>query len=272
MAAFAIQNIVQTRYRIRLDSSLAGAETDHALLLDTARRQTDSQTAVIYGFQPETSELSGVTVRSSVAARVKDLGVTLSQPASQWIKSLAGAVQGKPATELNFEKFPEVLQYRLKRLIVVPLRTRNDLLGLLTLGRLVDASFNESALDVTQRAGRLLTAVLERDWLQRKLLERNLVERAKGILQQRRMLSEEEAYLLLRNYSRRRRVPMAHLAKEIIETYVPAGDPPYRLSANDADVPISRSKAPGKTFAASSFQTDSFAGTSGPAAVDRREP
>jgi hypothetical protein len=228
MAAFGVRDFVQTRYRIRLDSRLAEMETDHGLLLDAARRQTDSQTAVIYVFQAETSVLNGITVRSTVAARVKNLGVTLSHPTSQWIKSLADAVEGKPATELNFEKFPEVLQYQLMRLMVVPLRTRSDLLGLLTLGRLVDAGFDESALEVTQRAGRLLTAMLERDWLQHKLLERNLVERAKGILQERRVLSEEESYLLLRNYSRRRRMPMAHVAQEIIETYVPTGDPPSR--------------------------------------------
>jgi len=37
-------------------------------------------------------------------------------------------------------------------------------------------------------------------------------------------LSEEQAYHLLRNNSRRRNIPMVNLAKEIIEAYVqPAG-------------------------------------------------
>jgi GAF domain-containing protein len=156
---------------------------------------------------------------------VKEVGVTLSAATSRWVESLTGAVQGRPATEPHFEKFPEVLQYQLKRLIVVPLRTENDLFGLLTLGRTIDAGFDQPALEVAQRAGRLLTAVLERDSLQHKLLERKLVERAKGILQQRRRLTEEQAYLLLRNNSRRRRMPMVNLAKEIIETYVAVGGP-----------------------------------------------
>jgi two-component system, response regulator PdtaR len=220
MAAFAFQNIIQTRYYIRLDSSVAETETDHALLLDAVRLRTDSQTAVIYAFQPETSELNAVTARSGIASGVKDVGVTFSAGTSQWLESLASPVQGKPAAEPNFEKFPEVLQYRLKRLAIVPLRTENDFLGLLTLGRPVETGFDQLAIEVIQRAGRLLTAVLERDSLHQKLLERKLVERAKGILQQRRKLSEEQAYLLLRNNSRRRRMPMANLAKEIIETYV----------------------------------------------------
>ncbi len=225
MAAFALQQIAQTRYYIRLDSSVAGTDTDHTLLLDAARLHTDSQTAVIYGLQPETSELTAFAAKSGSAAFIKDVGVTLSAATSQWFESLAAPAQGIPSSAPNFEKFPEVLQYRLKRLIVVPLRTENDIFGLLTLGRVADAGFDLLAVEVAQRAGRLLTAVLERNSLQQKLLERKLVERAKGILQQRRRLSEEQAYLLLRNNSRRRRIPMVNLAKEIIETYVQAGAP-----------------------------------------------
>lgn len=222
MAAFALQPIVQPRYYIRLDSSVAGRETDHTFLLDASRLHTDSQTAVIYGFQPEASELNAIAARSSGAPRVKDVGVTLSAATSRWLESLAAPAQGTPWNEPNLEKFPEVLQYQLKRLIVVPLRTENDIFGLLTLGRLADDAFDQPALEVAHRAGRVLTAVLERDSLQQKLLERKLVERAKGILQQRRRLSEEHAYLLLRNDSRRRRMPMATLAREIIESHVQA--------------------------------------------------
>lgn len=223
MAAFSVDNIGQSRYYIRLDSRIAETETDYTLALDAARLHTDSQTAVLYAFQPESSEVNAIAARFETAPRVKEVGVTLSHPTSQWIESLAGPVQGKPAGEANFEKFPEVLQYQLKILLVVPLRTENYRLGLLTLGRPAVGAFDSSAIEVAQRAGRLLTAVLERDSLQQKLLERKLVERAKGILQQRRRLSEEQAYLLLRNNSRRRRMPMVNLAREIIEVSVQSG-------------------------------------------------
>ena len=85
MAAFALQPIAQTRYYIRLDSSAAATETDQTLLLGAAQLHTDSQTAVIYGFQPETSELTGVKARTSIAARVKEVGVTLSAATSRWV-------------------------------------------------------------------------------------------------------------------------------------------------------------------------------------------
>jgi GAF domain-containing protein len=167
--------------------------------------------------------VKAIAARSAAVARVKEVGVTLSHPTSQWLESLAGPVQGKPSSEPNFEKFPEVLQYQLKHLLVVPLRTETDLLGLFTLGRAHSTSFDSAAIEVAQRAGRLMVAVIERDFLQQKLLERKLVERAKGILQQRRRLSEEQAYLLLRNNSRRRRMPMVNLAREIIDVSVQTG-------------------------------------------------
>jgi GAF domain-containing protein len=226
MAAFALPEVIPTRYYIRLDSGIAGRDTDYALLLDAVRTQTDSQTAVIYSLEPEAFQLTAVTVRSGFTPRLRDVGVTLSEATSLWLESLTGAAQGRPSSDSNFETFPEALQYHAKRLAIIPLRSEGELFGLLTLGRPEEESFDEAQLAVAQRAGRLLTALLERETLQKKLVERKLVERAKGILQQRRRLSEEQAYLYLRNSSRRRRITMASLAKEIIEVAVrPSGVP-----------------------------------------------
>jgi uroporphyrinogen-III synthase len=52
--------------------------------------------------------------------------------------------------------------------------------------------------------------------MKRRLEERKLVERAKGLLQKRHGLTEEQAYLRLRNESRRLRRPMRDLAEAII--------------------------------------------------------
>ena len=52
--------------------------------------------------------------------------------------------------------------------------------------------------------------------MKRQLETRKVVERAKGILQYRHNLTEEEAYLRLRNESRRLRRPMKDLADAII--------------------------------------------------------
>jgi GAF domain-containing protein len=217
MAAFAVENINYSRYYVHLDSAITESDTDHALLLDAARDLTESDTAIIYSVSAHELQLRAIAARSDSPSRLRDTGVTFSIEASRWLDTLSGAVQGAPRSDPHFEKFPEALQYQTKRLIVVPLRSDDRLLGILTVGRSKDLVFGPADVEVAQRAGRLLTAILERDALQQKLVERKLVERAKGILQQRRRLSEEEAYLMLRTNSRRRRIPMVSLAKEIIE-------------------------------------------------------
>ena len=56
----------------------------------------------------------------------------------------------------------------------------------------------------------------ETEEMKRRLEDRTLVERAKGILQQRFKLSEQDAYLRLRNESRRLRRPMRELAEAVL--------------------------------------------------------
>jgi len=56
----------------------------------------------------------------------------------------------------------------------------------------------------------------EVDNLNRRLADRKLLERAKGLLQTRFRWTEEQAYLHLRNISRRRRTPMREIAQEVI--------------------------------------------------------
>jgi AmiR/NasT family two-component response regulator len=56
----------------------------------------------------------------------------------------------------------------------------------------------------------------EMDKMRLALEARKVVERAKGILQKNHGLSEEEAYLRLRDHSRKLHKPMKELAEAII--------------------------------------------------------
>jgi uroporphyrinogen-III synthase len=80
--------------------------------------------------------------------------------------------------------------------------------------------------------------------MKRTLEARKLIERAKGILQHKHSLTEEEAYLRLRNESRRLRRPMRDLAEAVIladdlnKKGATEGNrlvPPLRREKDDAD-------------------------------------
>jgi GAF domain-containing protein len=165
--------------------------------------------------------------------------VELTGEAAESLLHLRGPVDARALLDGRFEKFPEVLQFRFGRLLVAPLFHGDKLSGLLTVGRLGDAAFDGAEVDLltalahaaeavvnTRLAvsrGRTLAARVsllerEKDELERRLEERKVVERAKGLLQ-KEGATEESAYLQIRRISRQRRVTMAVTAKEIISAH-----------------------------------------------------
>ena len=162
--------------------------------------------------------------------------VELTGEAAESLLQLRRPVDARALADGRFEKFPEVLQFRFGRLLVAPLFHGERLSGILTVGRLGNDAFDAAEVDLLTALARAAEGVVnsrlvaahgktlaarvsvlerEKDELERRLQERKLVERAKGVLQQAG-LTEESAYLQMRRASRQRRVAMAVTAKEII--------------------------------------------------------
>lgn len=145
--------------------------------------------------------------------------------------SLIGRVvrEGRPimipnVVEEKQYRYPELARKTgLASLLSVPLITREKVIGTINIYSREVRPFNEDEMGfVNVVAGqaaiaienaRLMSETLE---MKRTLEARKLIERAKGILQQKYGLTEEEAYLRLRNESRRLRRPMRDLAEAVI--------------------------------------------------------
>jgi len=121
-------------------------------------------------------------------------------------------------------RYPELARKTgLASLLSVPLITREKVIGTINIYSRDQRPFTEDEMGfVNVVAGqaaiaienaRLMSETLE---MKRTLEARKLIERAKGILQQKYGLTEEEAYLRLRNESRRLRRPMRDLAEAVI--------------------------------------------------------
>jgi GAF domain-containing protein len=207
------------RLSIHSVSATAGIDSDLTIALFASVVKSSAEVGVVYRLDTEAGRLEAVARQSTLTSPVTDFDVTLSGAASNWLEDLTEPVQGKTARDRLFHELPDVVQHGLECVLVAPLAGVEGLLGILLLGRRSASSeFDAEAVGVARRSASLLSAALERDSLQQKLQERKLMERAKGILQSRRRLSEHQAYLFLRSESRRRRLPMADLAREIIET------------------------------------------------------
>jgi GAF domain-containing protein len=121
-------------------------------------------------------------------------------------------------------RYPELARKTgLASLLSVPMITRDTVIGTINIYTREVHQFNEDEVGFVKvvagqaaiaiENARLLSETLE---MKRTLETRKLVERAKGILQHKNNLTEEEAYLRLRNESRRLRRPMRDLAEAVI--------------------------------------------------------
>ncbi|MBV9505979.1 MAG: GAF and ANTAR domain-containing protein [Acidobacteriia bacterium] len=121
-------------------------------------------------------------------------------------------------------RYPELARKTgLASLLSVPLLTREKVMGTINIYTNEVRQFSDDEIGFVKvvagqaaiaiENARLMSETLE---MKRTLEARKLIERAKGILQQKYGLTEEEAYLRLRNESRRLRRPMRDLAEAVI--------------------------------------------------------
>ena len=145
--------------------------------------------------------------------------------------SLIGRVvrEGRPimipnVVEEKQYRYPELARKTgLCSLLSAPLMTREKVIGTINIYTRDSRVFTDDEVGFVKvvagqaaiaiENARLMSETLE---MKRTLEARKLIERAKGILQHKYGLTEEEAYLRLRNESRRLRRPMRDLAEAVI--------------------------------------------------------
>jgi GAF domain-containing protein len=201
----------------------------------------DSPVTSIVLLDDETQELVISAARCSLPEYLHKMPVKVDD-------SLIGRVvrRGEPTTVLDVlaekqYRFPELARKAgLASLLCAPLVARDKAIGAMNIYTSEQRRFSEDEVGfvkvVAHQAAiaienaRLMAEALE---MKRALETRKLVERAKGILQQKHGLTEEEAYLRLRNESRRLRRPMRDLAEAVIL----AEDLNRKTAAEAAEIP-----------------------------------
>ena len=193
---------------------------------------THCDACLVYLLDPASRE---VVLRASQvphAAALGNLRMHIGEGVTGWVAEHKSVVAlGANATQdARFKSFQGLVEDTYEALLSVPLVSGGDTIGVINvhhrephehtaeeigtlvfIGEQLGVAIAKAALE--EENARLLEATLE---MRRELETRKLVERAKGILQRRHTLTEEEAYLRLRDQSRRLRRPMKELAEAII--------------------------------------------------------
>jgi two-component system, response regulator PdtaR len=193
---------------------------------------TGCDACLVYLIESGTDEF---VLRASLVPHAKDLGnlrMQMGEGVTGWVAEHQSAValSSNAAADNRFKIFPALIEDTYEAFLSVPLINKGKVIGVINvhhreqhehapdevatisfIGEQMGSAIAKSLLE--EENARLAEETAE---MKRQLETRKAVERAKGILQRRHNLTEEEAYLRMRNESRRLRRPMKDLADAII--------------------------------------------------------
>ena len=199
-------------------------------LLELSMAQTNSQGAYLYRLDRDLDGLELVSWSGRAVSDSESFDVELRPQAAGWHRENITAVllEREAWSDWRLERFPEFLRNRFQAAASIPLLDGGQAVGVANICRVAAATYQprEGAFlrSLSLPLGALLAHSKVRvqlesavEELSRKLADRKLFDRAKGLLQVSYQWTEEEAYLHLRRTSRQRRTPMRDIAREIID-------------------------------------------------------
>jgi signal transduction protein with GAF and PtsI domain len=195
---------------------------------------TGCDACLVYLIEKESGE---IVLRASQVPHAADLGtlrMKMGEGVTGWVAEHKAvvALPSNAAADRRFKRFQALVEDTYQAFLSVPLVSGGDIIGVINVHHRETHEHSPEEIGLVTFIGEQMGGAIARGLLEdqnqrlmlealemkRRLEERKLVERAKGILQYKYKLTEEEAYLRLRNESRRLRRPMKDLAEAIILT------------------------------------------------------
>jgi uroporphyrinogen-III synthase len=197
-----------------------------------AVQATGCDACLVYLIDQPSGELVLRASQVPHAGALGSLRIPVGEGVTGWVAAHQSvvALSSDAADDPRFKRFQELVEDTYQAFLSAPLVSKGEAIGvvnvhhrethqhspdevatLVFIGEQLGVAISRSLLE-----GEKQRLIEETEEMKRVLETRKLVERAKGILQRQRGFTEEEAYLHLRNQSRRMRRPMRDLAEAII--------------------------------------------------------
>ena len=186
---------------------------------------TDCDACLVYLFDRDTNEIVLQASQVPHASEIGNLRLKVGEGVTGWVAEHKSAVvlSSLSFDDARFKRFPVLVEDTYEAFLSVPLVSSGELIGVINVHHREIHEHTKDEISLVSFMGEQMGTAIgraklveENARLSRLLEERKVIERAKGILQRRHNLSEEESYLQLRNESRRLRRPMKELAEAII--------------------------------------------------------
>ena len=203
-------------------------------VIGLAVRATACDACLVYLIDHDSNE---IVLRASQVPHAGALGMLrlkIGEGVTGWVAEQRSvvALAENAASDARFKRLQGLVEDTYEAFLSVPIVSGGELIGVVNvhhrmrhdhtreetgtmifIGEQLGVAISKSLLE--EENARLLEETQE---MKRELETRKLMERAKGILQQKHGITEEDAYLRLRNQSRRLRRPIRELAEAIILT------------------------------------------------------
>jgi len=158
---------------------------------------------------------------------VNHFGFPVGQGITGWVAEHCEtvAIPAHAAVDPRFKIFHDLPEDSFEAFLSVPILCRGRVVGVINLQHRQPHHHTKREIRLISTIGFLVGAELElarmeteKAQMARQLEDRKLMERAKGLLQRQMNLSEEEAYLTLKKYSRQKRKSVREIAEAILLT------------------------------------------------------
>ncbi len=193
---------------------------------------TGCDACLVYLIEGDTGEIVLRASQMPHAAELGNVRLQMGEGVTGWVAEHQSvvALSSKAAEDPRFKGIQALVEDTYEAFLSVPLVASGRIIGVInvhhrdvyqhTPEEVALATFvgeqMGGAIEKARLANENARLLEETQEMKRQLETRKVVERAKGIIQTRHGLTEEEAYLRLRNESRRLRRPMKDLADAII--------------------------------------------------------
>ena len=165
-------------------------------------------------------------------AEIGSLRIKLGEGITGWVaehKSVV-ALPRNASSDGRFKTFPTLVEDSYEAFLSVPLVSGGEVIGVLNVHHKEPHEHTPLEIALLSFVGEQMGSAIalsrleeenarlqeQHSELKQQLEDRKIIERAKGVLQQRYNLNEQEAYQRLRNESRRTRKPLRELAEAIL--------------------------------------------------------
>ena len=201
-------------------------------IVGLASRVTGCDACLVYLIDEGSGEF---VLRASLVPHAEDLGnlrMKMGEGVTGWVAEHQSPVSlsANAAKDPRFKNFPTLVEDTYEAFMSVPVITAGKAIGVINVHHREQHPHSAEEISTLQFIGEQMGTAIAKSLLEeenarlteetaeakRQLETRKVVERAKGILQRRENITEEEAYLRMRNESRRLRRPMKELAEAII--------------------------------------------------------